>query len=241
MLADRADFPPGSSAGDSAMTPKNKAVFSAGASRGRAHPIAATSLNSVVKSSQGLVIGTALLAALMAAGCAASSPPAASYGPDLTGVEMMALRGDPYARAALTPMQRQRVGAYQASHPASAPTWGRDAANLAMGAGAGYLLSSTTSAARTGAAVTTGAATLAPEAAEVGVAETGAAVRGAAAVEEVGTAARGAAVAGEVGTAARGAVAVGEAVEIGAAATEAAEGAGLLEMLIEGCIFTFCR
>jgi hypothetical protein len=164
----------------------------------------------------------------------------------LSGIEMMAVRGDPYARAALTPMQRQRVGAYQASHPASAPTWGRDAANLAMGAGAGYLLGSTTSAARTGAAVTTGAATeaaatLAPEAVEVGVAETGAAVRSAAAVEEVGTAARGAAVAGEVGAAARGAVAVGEAVELGAAATEAVEGAGLLEMLIEGCIFIFCR
>jgi hypothetical protein len=44
------------------MTPKNKAFLSAGASRGRAHPVAATSLNPAVKSSQGLMIGLPLLA-----------------------------------------------------------------------------------------------------------------------------------------------------------------------------------
>ncbi len=180
---------------------------------------------------RGTVGAVALAMMLVTAGCG-SSPPVVSDGP-LNGVEIMALRGDPYAIRALTPMQRQRVGAYQATHPAIAPTWGRDAANLAMGAGAGYLLGSTTSAARTGAAVTTGAATeaaatLAPEAAEVGVAETGAAVRNAAAVGEVGAAV------GEAAT-------IGEAAEVGVVATEAVEGAGLLETLIEGCILIFCR
>ena len=66
------------------------------------------------------------------------SPPQ-SYGPGLNGVEMGALQGNPYAIASLTPVQRQRVSAYQASHPGTAPTWGRDTVNVAMGAGAGYL------------------------------------------------------------------------------------------------------
>src|SRR4051812_45633686 len=95
---------------------------------------------------QGGAIVGALTAMLATGGCVVS-PPFMSDGPGLNGVEMMALRGNPYAIRALTPMQRQRLNAYQASHPAPAPssTWGRDAMNVAMGAGGGYLLGSTSS------------------------------------------------------------------------------------------------
>jgi hypothetical protein len=204
-----------------------------------AHPAAGKRWIAASDLLHGTVIVGAVALMLATGGCG-GSPPGASYRPDLTDVEMMALRGDPYARAALTPAQRQRVNADQASHPASAPsppTWGRDTANFAMGAGAGYLLGSTTSGAQASATVTTGAATeeaeaLAPEAAEVD--ETGAGVRDAAAVGEADAAVGESATAGEVATA-------GEAAEIGTAVGEAAEGAGLLETLVEGCIFVFCR
>jgi hypothetical protein len=143
------------------------------------------------------LLGGAIAAILATAGCGSRPPPPpASYGADLSGTEMMAARGDPYANRILTPAQRQRVSAYQAGHPGITQTWAQNAVNYGVAGGAGFLAGSTMSAARTGAVTTgatTGEAALVPEAAEVGEAAT--AAREAAVVGEVGEAAE----AGELG------------------------------------------
>jgi len=107
---------------------------------------------------RGMLLGGVV--AVLLTGCGGEiPPPPPSNGADLSGTEMMALRGDPYATRYLTPAQQQRVSAYHASHPDITPTWGRDATNMLVAGGAGYLAGSTLSTARTGAVMTTGAAT----------------------------------------------------------------------------------
>ena len=164
------------------------------------------------------MIVSAFAAMLATAGCD-SSPPVASYGPDLSGIETMALRGDPYARAALTPAQRQRVNAYQASHPASAPTWGRDAVNMGAAAGGGYLLGQTASSARATATATTEASAV-----------DGAATAGEAAIGD------GVAAAGERAVLGEGAAAVTEGVGLGEGAAAVTEGIELGEILEGACL-----
>lgn len=139
----------------------------------------------------------------------------------------MGLRGDPYARAALTPEQWPRANAYLPSRSVnvpSAPPWGRDTANLAMGAGAGFLLGSTTSGAAATAPVTTGAATegavaIAPEVAPVVAPEVATPQVVAPAIES--------AITGEE---------LGAAVTTEGVGAEVAEGLGLLELLEGACL-----
>jgi hypothetical protein len=126
-----------------------------------AHPAAVEQRNAASDLLRGTMIVSAFAALLATAGCGAS-PPVMSGWPGQDWAGIMASRGDPYARAALTPAQWQRANTYQPSRPVnvpSAPPWGQDTTNLAMGAGAGYLLGRTTSGAEASAPVTTGAAT----------------------------------------------------------------------------------
>jgi hypothetical protein len=170
-----------------------------------------------------VLLGGAVVAMFATAGCV-SSPPPPPMGADLNSVEMSAVRGDPYARRALTPMQQRRVATYQASHPEITPTWTRDAGNLAMGAGAGFLAGRSWSDARA-------AKTIGGTAEAAGAAEGVAAAEGTAAVRPAGLVGEGAATA-----AGEGAAITEDAAALGgrAAVTEGAAALGGRAAVTEG-------